>query len=170
MILGDTSTNNFMETWSVSSESFFLYKISWLGVKTLKKCREFDNIQKHNIKTSVCTEYNGQQNTIYSSFLLVFYEHIYLRPNQSIRHIFYVLVPDTRTLSVSICKVKKSDQWLRKYSCILGRTWAKRGVCEQVSVVVKLGRSTTPRNRVPSFKLGNCFQHVKVTSLQNYFL
>ena len=159
-----------METGSVSSESFFLYKISWLGVKNLKKCREYDKIQKHNIKTSGCTEYNGQQNTIYSSFLLVFYEHIYLRPNQSIRHIFYVLVPDTRTLSVSICKVNKSDQWLRKYSCILGRTWAKRGVCEQVSVVVKLGRSTTPRNRVPSFKLGNCLPHLKVTSLQNYFL
>ena len=159
-----------METGSVSSESFFLYKISWLGVKNLKKCREYDKIQEHNIKTSVCTEYNGQQNTIYSSFLLVFYEHIYLRPNQSIRHIFYVLVPDTRTLSVSICKVKKPDQWLGKYSCILGSTWARRGVCQQVSAVVKLGRSTTPRNRVPSFKLGNCFQHVKVTSLQNYFL
>ena len=32
-------------------------------------------------------------NSYFISFLLDFYEHIYLGPNQWLRHIFYVLVP-----------------------------------------------------------------------------
>ena len=58
----------------------------------------------------MCTEYAGQQNAIYSSFLLALYEHIHLGLNQSLRQIFYVLVPDGKSLSESISEVKKSDQ------------------------------------------------------------
>ena len=39
-----------------------------------------------------------------------FYEHINLDPNQSLRYIFYNLVPDAKILSRSISEVKKSDQ------------------------------------------------------------
>ena len=38
-----------------------------------------------NIK--VCTKYKRQQNAIYSPLLLSFYEHIYLGPKQSLRHL-----------------------------------------------------------------------------------
>ena len=54
-----------------------------------------------------------------------------------------------------IPEVKISDQGLGKYHCILGRIWAKRGVSKQISAVVKLGSSATPRKRLPSFKLEN---------------
>ena len=103
----------------------------------------------------MCTEYAGQQNAIYSSVLLALYEHIHLGLSQSLRQIFYVLVPDGKSLSESISEVKKSDQWLGKYYCVLGRIRAKWGVWEQVSAWVKLGSSTMPRKHIPSFKLGN---------------
>ena len=51
-----------------------------------------------------------------------------------------------------IPEVKKIciDQWLGKYYWILGRIWAKRGVCEQVKVVPNtvggLGGGRTPEH------------------------
>ena len=70
---------------------------------------------------------------IFAHFLL----HIHLGPNQSLRHLLCFNFRCEDIIRIYPWRKTKSDQWLGKYYCTLGRIWAKQGVSKQVWFVPK---------------------------------
>ena len=83
------------------------------------------------------------QEVVKCYLFLIFTYILWTHPFRSkpvIKTIFLILVPDAKTSSGPIPEVKKSDQLLGKYYCILGSIWAKWGVGKQVWFVPKTAR------------------------------
>ena len=157
MILGDTSTHNShfvgkslsphletsksshmeAESWITSDNpiSMWLWRIwnstFWLRVENLKKYREYGNTRYEYVpNTSV-----GKRLFI-SYFCSLFITHS-LRSKQSLRHLLCFNFRCEDIIRIYPRRKTKSDQWLGKYYCTLGRIWTKQGVSKQVWFVPK---------------------------------
>ena len=110
------TNNNFARRHEVSPLNHYYCKNILVGVESLQKYGQYDRIRNKCMYQI--------QKVVQCSLLLIFTRFLWihpLSPNQSLKHVFYVLVPDAKNLWSKISEVKKIWSMIGKILLHIGK-------------------------------------------------